>query len=123
MSYEDSSVLIGQKCHYKMKSKIMSKFFSEPVDALDLRLTNLEASLTVISDPWSVKSKAECQSAPLDCSEVEVTSSSLEGEAREDVQFITASCLKSASTTLVSPSIARHVSGQHQHHQACSHHF
>ena len=123
MGYEDSSVLIGQKCHYKMKSKIMSKFFSEPVDALDLRLTNLEASLTVISDPWSVKSKAECQSAPLDCSEVKVTSSSLEGEAREDVQFITASCLKSASTTLVSPSIARHVSGQHQHHQACSHHF
>ena len=35
MNYEDNSVLRGQKCHYKMKSKIMRKFFDEPVDALD----------------------------------------------------------------------------------------
>ena len=126
----ETSNLSGQKCHYKLKNKIMRKFFDEPVDALDLRLTKLEASLTVIPDPWSSRCKEEPQAAPLDYSEVqifsedcrehsEVTSSSND---REDVQFIAASSLKSFrhhpyhsyqkrdGTVLVSPSIVRHVS-------------
>ena len=101
MNYEDNSVLRGQKCHYKMKSKIMRKFFDEPVDALDLRLTNLEASLTVISDPWSVRCKQERDEAQSECEvevtsshEVEVTSSHEMEDGREDVQFIAGSSLK-----------------------------
>ena len=123
----------------------MKKFFNEPVDALDLRLTDLEASITVISDPWAVRAKEE---KPLDYSVSEVVprevddqvTSTSDGDgdgvddSKDDVQFIAASSLKSFRhhpyqrtpsdcTMLVSPSIVRHVSGSrawshhHQHHQ------
>ena len=118
----------------------MKKFFNEPVDALDLRLTDLEASLTVISDPWALKAREEKQQnqLPLDYSVVEVFSkevsdqevtstNDMDGDGGslddgKDVQFIAASSLKSFRhhpyqrterdcTMLVSPSIVRHVSG------------
>ena len=43
--------------HFKIKRNIMNKFLSEPVDALDLRLTKAEALLegNLVDDPWKVK--------------------------------------------------------------------
>ena len=135
MNYGDPSSY-QQSCHYKIKSKIMKKFFNEPVDALDLRLTDLEASLTVISDPWALRAKEEKhqEQLPLDYSVVEVFSKQFDDQevtstndidgddGNDDVQFIAASSLKSFRhhpyqrpesdcTMLVSPSIVRHVSG------------
>lgn len=40
--------------HRKLKNDIMYKFFNEPVDALDLRLTKAEAALS-LADPWEEK--------------------------------------------------------------------
>lgn len=94
---------LGHGSHFKIKRTIMNKFFNEPVDALDLRLTKAEAILTVISDPWKVKVEAgeprPEPMEPLDFSEYKVTSSSGDqGEAgAEDrhVQFIMGSSLTS----------------------------
>lgn len=69
---------VGASGHYKIKRNIMYKFFNEPVDALDLRLTKAEATLTVVSDPWLVKAEKEDSlsnhssevNGPLDFSEV-----------------------------------------------------
>ena len=43
--------------HFKIKRNILSKFLSEPVDALDLRLTKAETLLdgNLVDDPWKVK--------------------------------------------------------------------
>lgn len=47
--------------HFKIKRNIMNKFLSEPVDALDLRLTKAEALLdgSLVDDPWKVKSERD----------------------------------------------------------------
>ena len=47
--------------HFKIKRNIMNKFLSEPVDALDLRLTKAEALLdgNLVDDPWKVKSERD----------------------------------------------------------------
>ena len=65
--------------HRKLKSDIMYKFFNEPVDALDLRLTKAEAALS-LADPWEEKEAKECddsvggdedEEGPLDFSDVQ----------------------------------------------------
>ena len=40
--------------HFKIKRNILTKFLSEPVDALDLRLTKAETLLdgNLVDDPW-----------------------------------------------------------------------
>ena len=52
------------KLHFKIKRNIMNKFLSEPVDALDLRLTKAEALMdgNLVDDPWKVKSERDEES-------------------------------------------------------------
>ena len=114
----------------------MNKFLSEPVDALDLRLTKAEALLegNLVDDPWKVKSERDEESVttvsdgreheePLDFSDTQdshddrVTSSSRDDldphsdsddHPDKDVQFIRASSLKSFRNQLILKS--------HHHH-------
>ena len=114
------------KLHFKIKRNIMNKFLSEPVDALDLRLTKAEALMdgNLVDDPWKVKSERDEESGsvttvseePLDYSDTQdshddrVTSSRDDLEAHsdsddhpdKDVQFIRASSLKSFRNQLKS---------------------
>ena len=64
---------------YKVKNNIMQKFYSEPVDALDLRLTKAEATLSSLeADPLrNIKVEEDWEpwgpvDSPLDYSEVQV---------------------------------------------------
>ena len=64
---------------YKVKNNIMQKFYSEPVDALDLRLTKAEATLSSLeADPLrNIKEEEDWEpwgpvDSPLDYSEVQV---------------------------------------------------
>ena len=64
---------------YKVKNNIMQKFYSEPVDALDLRLTKAEATLNSLeADPLrNIKVEEDWEpwgpvDSPLDYSEVQV---------------------------------------------------
>ena len=119
------------KLHFKIKRNIMNKFLSEPVDALDLRLTKAEALLegNLVDDPWKVKSERDEETGsvttvsdvrdheePLDFSDTQdshddrVTSSRDDLEVHsdsddhpdKDVQFIRASSLKSFRNQLKS---------------------
>ena len=111
--------------HRKLKNDIMVKFFNEPVDALDLRLTKAEAALS-LADPWEEKDTKDCDESsfvdegPLDFSDVRPADSPGERPSSDiseeywddaedhndesadkypdlssDVQFITARALKS----------------------------
>ena len=140
-SMQDSGQL-GHGGHFKIKRTIMNKFFNEPVDALDLRLTKAEAILTVISDPWKVKVEAgeprPEPMEPLDFSEYKVTSSSGDqGEAGDrHVQFIMGSSLTSyrdqhhhhhhhrlqTLDNLPPPSIIKHTSSAHNSSHLEYHH-
>ena len=75
--------------HFKMKSNMMYKFFNEPVDALDLRLTKAEASLSSLpADPLFgqvVKEElgeTKQSEGPIDYSEVQVFSPDSNSEDR-----------------------------------------
>lgn len=78
-SSDDAEATIGG-AHFKMKSNMMYKFFNEPVDALDLRLTKAEASLSSLpTDPLFGQVKEELEEpkehdGPLDYSEVQIFS-------------------------------------------------
>ena len=69
--------------HFKMKSKLINKFFNEPVDALDLRLDKAEATLSSSNNnPLEIKqeevdpSQSKDVEYPLDCSEVQIATPS-----------------------------------------------
>ena len=52
--------LIGAVMQFKPKRKLMTKFFNEPVDALDLRLANAEENLSRLPvDPFTDTVKQE----------------------------------------------------------------
>ena len=86
-SSEDVEATTGG-AHFKMKSNMMYKFFNEPVDALDLRLTKAEASLSSLpTDPLFGQVKEELGEpkevdVPIDYSEVQIFSPQGNSEER-----------------------------------------